>query len=726
MSISTGEKLGRYEILSRIGAGGMGEVYRAHDPRLHRDVAIKVSAEQFTERFEREAQAIAALNHPNICTLHDVGPNYLVMEYIEGTPLAGPLPLDQALRYSAQICDALEAAHRKNITHRDLKPANIMVTATGVKLLDFGLARLDTPALNDGTTQSSFRTEMGAIMGTAAYMSPEQAKGEEADARSDIFSFGAVLYELLSGHAAFARNSPIETLSATLRDEPPPLDVAPQVAAIVTHCLRKAPADRFQTIGEVRTAIEQVQNKANVKANSEKIPSIAVLPFVNMSAEKDNDYFSDGLAEEILNLLAKIPKLKVIARTSSFAFRGKEQDITQIAEALRVENILEGSVRRAGSRVRVTAQLIQAGDGSHLWSERYDRDMTDIFAIQDEIGQAISESLQLRLAPRTQVVNIEAWQHCLKGEYWRLRYTPDSLAKSKEHFERALALEPNYAHAYNGLALYYYTLVILGLLNVSESAPLAQTAARKALALDPTNRESHNIMAVMSGAFDYDWKVAEQHHRMAIAGDPVPPRARYCYAIYYLLPRGRVTEGIEQSKLALDSDPLSMLMHFGLTWSLFCAGRHQDAIEVAEKALQIDPNFYMVWATLGYVQMAAGLHQDAIASFTHGVELAPWWMNGAAGLATAHFLAGDQVKGEELLAELVKTRGHGVGTAVYYAVSGQPEAMFAALDEALRRRDVYSITLTYQPFFNPWHGDPRYHAILERMHLASHSGPQNT
>src|ERR1700680_473266 len=474
MPLSTGEKLGPYQIVAPIGAGGMGEVYRAKDPRLNRDVAIKVSALQFSERFEREAKAIAALNHPNICQIYDIGPNYLVMEFIEGSPLHGPFPLDRTIRYAVQICDALDAAHKKSITHRDLKPANILVTASGMKLLDFGLAKMGTPSAlpsSDDATQAADLTEVGTVLGTAAYMSPEQTKGEQTDARSDIFSFGVVLYEMLSGRRAFSKNSAIETMAAIVRDEPPPLDATSSISAIVTRCLRKLPASRFQTMNEVRAALEQATATA---ATAAKTPSIAVLPFANMSADKENEYFSDGLAEEILNLLAKIPGLKVIARTSSFAFRGKEQDITQIAETLRVENILEGSVRKAGNRIRITAQLIHAADGTHLWSERYDPDMTDVFAIQDEIGQAISEALQVRLAPRAQVVNIEAWQLCLKGEYHRRRFTPESLARAKEYFEQALAIDPNYAHAYNRLALYYYMLGLLGIKPIGDMAPLAK------------------------------------------------------------------------------------------------------------------------------------------------------------------------------------------------------------------------------------------------------------
>ncbi len=489
-----------------------------------------------------EAKAIGALNHPNICILHDTGPNYLVMEYVEGAQLKGPLPLAEALRYAAQICSALDHAHHKGITHRDLKPANILVTASGVKLLDFGLAKIAphggtagaTPS-PDSPTLTMGLTEAGAILGTAAYMSPEQAKGEEADARSDVFSFGLVLYEMLSGRQAFAKNSAIETMSAILRDEPPPFDAPPALARVVTTCLRKTPAERFQNMAEVKKALEQIAAKAEPDKPQ---PSIAVLPFANMSADKENEYFSDGLAEEILNLLAKIPNLKVIARTSSFSFRGKEQDIRKIAETLGVSHVLEGSVRRAGNRLRVTAQLIHAADGAHLWSERYDRDMTDVFAIQDEIGQAISEALQVRLAPRAEAVNVEAYQLYLKGQYHRNRITAESLAKAKECFEQALAIDPNYAPAYSGLATYYYALGVLAVKPAGEVMPLAKVAAEKALAIDPANSEAHSVLATVAGIFDYDWKLAETHFRKAMAMAPVPPLVRYRYAQYYLQPLG--------------------------------------------------------------------------------------------------------------------------------------------------------------------------------------------
>jgi len=445
MPLSAGDRLGPYEILTPIGAGGMGEVWKARDTRLNRLVVVKQLKGKHSARFKQEARAIAALNHPHICQIYDVGPDYLVLEYIEGQPLKGPRAVEEAVRLAVQIAEALDAAHRKGVVHRDLKPANIMVTSEGsVKLIDFGLAKYSIDSDDTMTIE-------GKVMGTAAYMAPEQTEGKTLDARSDVFSFGTVLYELLSGRAAFRAENPVSSRAAILHKQPAPLHAPAALDQIVKRCLAKQPAERFQTIAEVRTALEQIAFDQHA--------SIAVLPFVNMSADKENEYFSDGLAEEILNLLAKIPGLRVIARTSSFAFRGKEQDVTKIAEALRVRTILAGSVRRAGSRIRVAAQLIEAENGSHLWSERYDRDMTDIFAIQDEIGQAISEALKVCLVARTRTVNIEAYQNYLKGQYYYLRLTPESLAKAKEFFEQALAIDPNYAAAYSGLA---EVLLLLG------------------------------------------------------------------------------------------------------------------------------------------------------------------------------------------------------------------------------------------------------------------------
>src|SRR5580765_5142990 len=393
--MTPGDRLGAYEIVAALGAGGMGEVWKARDTRLDRIVAIKRLSGQHSERFEQEARAIAALNHPHICQIYDVGPDYLVLEYVEGQTLAdrlrsggGPgLPLEEALRLARQIVEGLEEAHRSGILHRDLKPSNVMVTTKGVaKLLDFGLATLGN-ADADVT-----RTREGTVLGTAAYMSPEQAEGRPVDSRSDIFSFGALLYEMLSGSRAFGRTTALQVMSAVVRDEPPPLKTPPALERIVRRCLEKSPGQRFQTIAEVRAVLEHAATGPSRPIERE--PSVAVLPFANMSADKENEYFSDGLAEEIINVLANMPGLKVAGRTSSFSFRGKDVGFGEIGRTLNVDHVLEGSVRKAGSRIRVTAQLIKVADGFHLWSERYDRELTDVFAVQDEITQNIAGALQ--------------------------------------------------------------------------------------------------------------------------------------------------------------------------------------------------------------------------------------------------------------------------------------------------------------------------------------------
>src|SRR5271155_1368327 len=410
MALNAGTRLGPYEILAPIGAGGMGEVYRALDTRLGRTVAIKVLKGPHGDRFEQEARAIAALNHPHICQIYDTGPDYLVLEYVEGSALSGPLPVEEALRLALQMAAALEAAHAKGITHRDLKPANILVTKEGVKLLDFGLAKV-----SGAKDQSVTHTMAGTILGTAAYMSPEQAEGKPADARSDVFSFGAVLYEMLSGRRAFEGESAVSTMAAVLHEEPRRLEAPPALERVVMRCLEKQAARRFQTMAGLREALGKV---AQARASAQQQPSIAVLPFANMSRDADDEYFSDGLAEEIINALTQVSGLKVIARTSAFAFKGKNEDIRKIAEALGVTNVLEGSVRRAGNRLRVTAQLIHAADGTHLWSQRYDREMTDVFAVQDEMAAAITGALQVKLtgkpATRTHEPNLPAYEAFLK------------------------------------------------------------------------------------------------------------------------------------------------------------------------------------------------------------------------------------------------------------------------------------------------------------------------
>lgn len=446
-------------------------------------------------------------------------------------------------------------------------------------------------------------------------------------------------------------------------------------------------------------------------------PSIAVLPFANLSIDKENEYFSDGLAEEILNLLARIPGLKVIARTSAFTFRGKEIDLRTIAERLNVATVLEGSVQRIGNRVRINVQLINGADESQLWSQRYDRELTDIFVIQDEIGRAISEALKVRLAPRVQTANIEAYQHYLKGQYQRARVTPKSLEQAKACFESALAIDPHYAPAHSGLAQYYYTLAALSIRAATEVAPSAISAAQIALAIDTENSEARSVLAAMTAICDYDWPAAEKHYLRALEREPVPALVRFRYVMLYLFPLKRFAEAIEQSRLALETDPLSMILHYGMCWSMYGEKQPQAVIEYAHGALEIDASYYLIWFVLGFAQLRAGLTAEAITSFERVVELAPWFNMAVGSLAAVCFQVGDNERGQYWFRRLKDSEGYTLGAAFYYAAVAQADAMFEALEAAYRQRDALIFFIQNLPFFDAYRTGERFRALLERMNL---------
>ena len=440
-----------------------------------------------------------------------------------------------------------------------------MVTTKGVaKLLDFGLATL-VSADADVT-----RTQEGTVLGTAAYMSPEQAEGRPVDLRSDIFSFGVVLYEMLSGNRAFGGTTALQIMNAVVRDQPPPLQTSPAMDRIVRRCLQKSPSQRFQTMGELRAVLEQPAKEPSRPI--ERVPSVAVLPFANMSADKENEYFSDGLAEEIINVLANMPGLKVAGRTSSFFFRGKDVEFGEIGKRLNVDHILEGSVRKSGSRIRVTAQLIKVADGFHLWSERYDRELTDVFAMQDEITHAIATALQVKLSPETapprrHAPNLRAYEAYLKAlDQWS-RPTPESLVRVKEFLDRAIALDPEFAPAHNALGLYYTMIASLGIRPTREVIPLARAAVDEALRIEPSLPEAHALRGVWaSGYDDYDWHEAERHWRLALAREPVSSHVRLWYGNHYLAPLGRFQEALDAMAKGVEGDPINLLVppHFRL------------------------------------------------------------------------------------------------------------------------------------------------------------------
>lgn len=720
MSPTIGARVGPYEILAPIRAGGMGEVWKASDTRLDRLVALKFSKNGFSPRFQREARAISAVSHPHICTLYDVGDDYLVMEYVEGVPLRGPLPLEKVLRFAIEIADALEAAHKRGIVHRDLKPANILVTKTGIKLLDFGVAKLHSDMVTEWSeTQTKPLTGEGYTVGTSQYMSPEQAEGKPVDGRSDIFSFGVVLYEVLSGHAPFERDSHASTLAAVLRDDPPLSDIKPEVARIVARCLRKHPAERFQTVEELKEALEHAVG--NVRASGE--PSIAVLPFANLTADRENEYFSDGLAEEIINVLTSVPGLKVTARTSAFAFRHREQDVRKIAEALNVETVLEGSVRRAGNRIRIAVQLINAHDGYHLWSDRYDREMNDVFELQDEIAHAIVKKLEPKLVRevswrRQPTTNIDAYQEYLKGHYNLANPNPEEMDLARRHFERAIALDSTYAAAYAGLADYFFLQSVWGMKSMQQVMPLAKSAAGRALELDANLMEAHVTVGIAALTWEYDWGVAQYRFQQTLANEQISPIVRYRAAIYGLLAFGQIEPALRELTRAVDADPLSPSVLSGLAYALFTAGETESAMGAARRALELDARQWLTLFHLARGHFTLGQIEEAIQALERAHAIAPWqpWVAGL--LAGYYAKAGNQPGAETIMQKLNSVPcGAALGIALYHSLCSTIERTADYLDKAIEEHDPIAIFLGTDPSWAAVRAHPRGRALLRKMNF---------
>jgi eukaryotic-like serine/threonine-protein kinase len=730
--------IAHYLITAKLGEGGMGEVWRATDTKLGREVAVKVLPESFATdrdrmaRFKREALVLASLSHPNIAAIYGVEERALIMELVDGPTLTeriaeGPFAVEEAIRIAEQIADALDYAHRRGVVHRDLKPANIKF-GDRVKVLDFGLAKVN-PSSSDSTVTAA--TDAGVILGTAAYMSPEQASGKPADVRSDVFSFGVVLYEMLSGQRAFSEETPISTMVAVLYKEPPALrDLAPHIPAdldtIVSRCLAKAPAARFPTMDAVRRALHDLEH--SVVGQSQAV-SIAVLPFTNLSADKDNEYFSDGLAEEILNALGGVPGLRVIARSSAFAFKGRQEDVRSIGKTLAVGHILEGSVRKAGNRIRVTAQLVEVRNSAQIWSERYDRQLDDVFAIQDEIAQAIVGTLKVRLTNTGQplvkryTTNLEAHNLYLRGAYHLSHMAPEDQSKGRRYLESAVALEPKHAPAWVELVLTYYSRAIQASASPLGELPKALDAARHSVAADESLAEAHGALGFVRGCYEYDWAAAMTSLRKGLAMNPDSSKVHFWYAALLLMV-GSVEEALVEFEKARDTDPLSALINMCLGFIYSQAGQYDLSIERSRQALEIVPNFYMAFASLGEAYSWQGKHDKALEWLEKArPQLAgDYWPTGSLG--KAYVRAGRRNDAERLLAELQAKRREGryVAAEPIAAIATALEnydLAFEWLDTAVTERDPQ---LTWQlktdPALAPIRTDPRFRTILRRMNLS--------
>jgi len=738
---------GRYTIERELGHGGMATVYLAEDVKHRRPVALKLLSPQLaaglgTERFLGEIQIAARLTHPHILPLHDSGEAdglpYYVMPYVEGESLRGrlirerQLPIEDALRITREVADALEYAHQRDIVHRDIKPENILFQTGHAVVSDFGIAR----AIN--VAGKGRMTGTGIAVGTPGYMSPEQAGGDdELDGRSDVYSLGCVLFEMLAGGPPFTGWSAQAILARQVLEPLPRLrtfrDTVPEwLEQAVTRALANAPVDRFDGAAEFVAALSQpspVTEPTRMRVQAAPAPehSIAVLPFVNLSADPENGYFCDGMAEEILNALSSIPSLRVASRTSSLAFRGATEDIRAIGEKLRVRSVLEGSVRRADTKLRVTAQLINAVDGFHLWSQTYDREMKDVFAVQDEIARAIVNALKVNLGRESGAVlvephtdNLEAYALYMKARYLWRRKSASALQKGIEYFEQAITLDPCYSLAYAGLADSYITLGYWNYLPPKQVFPRARAAAESAVGIDDRLAEAHTSRACVSLLYDWDWPRAEQDFLRAIQLKDGYSTAHFWYACY-LWSMGRVAESVDQASRAQALAQLSPVVNANLGWALYFERRYDEAITQCRNALELDTHSLMSYTVLGQVHAAASRYDDAISALQSAVSFSGGVSFTSAALGYAYGKGGKRPEARKILQELQERSTADYVSpfcvALVHIGLGDKDQALDCLDRAYEERSHWLVYAKVWPLLDDLRSDARFAALLGKVGL---------
>ncbi len=732
-----GQTISHYKILEKLGEGGMGVVYKAQDTKLDRMVALKFLPHNLTAndteraRFLQEAKAAAVLNHPNVCVIYGIeeyeGQQFIEMEYVDGVTLKhkfseSQLKINDAIGYSIQIGEALQEAHSKGIVHRDVKSENMMVNSKNqVKVMDFGLAKL---------RGSVKLTKSSSITGTLAYMAPEQIQGQPVDARADIFSFGVVLYEMLTGHTPFRGEHEAAMMYSILNEEPQPIsphrtDVPEYLHAVIVKALEKDRTRRYRSVQELLTDLRQPQTTRSLPKQEK---SIVVLPFKDISPEKDQEYFCDGLAEELTNSLTRIKGVHVVARTSAFSFKTKEIDIREIGKNLNVKTVLEGSVRKAGNQLRITAQLVNVDDGYHLWSERYDRQLDDVFAIQDEISLQIVNTLKIKLESGEKEImvkryteDVEAYNLYARGRYFRNKITEEGLLKGIEYFQQAIEKDPAYALAYGGMADCYALLGWFYYLPSKEAFPKAKAAAQKALEIDENLSEAHTSLGLVKMVYDRDWTGAEKEFERAIELNPSDANARLFYSIHSSA-MGRHQESIAEATRAHTLDPLTPFTSIALAMRSYYSRQYDHVIEQIHSVLEMDPNVHVAHYYIAMPYAQKGMFHEALEHVNKAIEALGKTIRLLTCLGVIYTLMGKKKESAEVLDQLLvlsKEKSSPFLIAEVYAVLENKNHAFEWLEKAYEERDPMLIWLKVDPILDIIRSDPRFIALLKKMGLST-------
>jgi serine/threonine-protein kinase len=737
----------RYSVDREIGRGGMATVYLARDVKHDRQVALKVLhpdlavAGYHPERFLREIRIVASLTHPNILPLHDsdecAGFLFFVMPFVGGGTLRdrlrsdGPFPVDEAISITRSIASALDYAHRQDVLHRDIKPENILFNEGQAVVTDFGVARAISACCDDVGTL----TEVGFAIGTPAYMSPEQAAADqELDARSDVYSLACVVFEMLTGQPPFGETTPVGMMAKHAVEPPPPArTLRPNCPLAVEQALARAlakhPDERFATAGAFAEALSaRATGAVPVAPMADARRTIAVLPFINASPDAENEYLSDGITEELISALAKVEGLHVASRTSAFALKGERKDARSIGALLNVSALLEGSVRKAGKRLRITVALINVADGSTLWSERFDRELEDVFALQDEIAGAIVGALRSTLlgdlgepAPRRYTDNVTAYHLYLKGRYyWNLR-TADGTAAAVEHFQRAIGEDPDYALAYTGLADCYAIQTDYRGLPVAEGMKRAKQEARRALELDETLAEAHSSLAWVTFIYDWDWQTAEREFRRSIELNPRYATARQWHS-WALMAMGHIEEALAEGRAALELDPVSVSVRRTVGWQYVYARQPGQAIEHLRRAVEMAPTSHENYRILAFAFAADGRLDQALTAAREAVAVSEGSPYALATLGHVHALRGeaDEVRGllDDLSVRVETEYVSPVALTILHLALGEKEAALDCLEQAHAERRGWLCYLKVEPLLDSLRDEQRFERLLEAMDLA--------